>query len=173
MTENNATNMDQFELVITHTFDAKQELVFKAWTTSEDLKQWWGPKGFTMSISKSDLRPGGVFHYSQKSPDGHEMWGKLLFREIVAPTKLVFINSFSDEEGNTIHAPFSPTWPLEILNTLTFIEHEGKTTLTMRGVPLNGTDAENKTFKAAHEGIQQGVSGTFGQLADYLTKAHE
>lgn len=160
-----------FELVITRTFDAPRELVFKAFTESEHLQHWWGPKGWILSVSTLELRPGGIFHYSQESADGHKMWGKFVYSEIVAPEKLVFTNSFSDEEGNTIRAPFNQTWPLEILNTLTFVEHEGKTTLTMRGVPLNATEEELKTFEAAQEMVQQGFAGTLDQLADYLARA--
>jgi uncharacterized protein YndB with AHSA1/START domain len=168
MAENNVTS--ESELVITRIFDAPRELVFKVFTESEHLKHWWGPKGFTFGVSKLDLRPGGVFHYSMRSPDGHEMWGKFVYREIVAPERIVFVNSFSDEEGNTVRAPFSPTWPLEVLNTWTFAENEGKTTLTLRGVPINATEEERKTFEAMRNNVQQGFAGTFDQLADYLAK---
>ncbi|CAM3853734.1 SRPBCC family protein [Alicyclobacillus pomorum] len=161
----------QVELVITRTFDAPRELVFKAVTEPEHLTHWWAPKGYTMNVAKLDLRPGGVFHYSQRSPEGQEMWGKFVYREIMEPEKLVFTNSFSDEEGNTVRAPFNQTWPLEILNTWTFAEHEGKTTLTMRGVPLSATEEELKTFEAAHDMVQKGFAGTLDQLADYLAKA--
>lgn len=175
MTENNTTNnftmnVDANELVITRIFNAPRELVFKVWTEAEHLQHWWGPKGFTFGVVKLDLRPGGIFHYSMRSPDGHEMWGKFFYREINAPEKLVFINSFSDEEGNTVRAPFSPTWPMEILNTLTFTEHEGKTMLTMRGGPINATEEERKTYEAAFESMKQGFTGTFSQLDDYLAK---
>ncbi len=161
----------QTELVITRTIDAPRNLVFKAWTEVEGLKQWWGPKGFSMDVKKFDLKHDGVFHYSQKSPDGHEMYGKFVYREIQGPEKLVFTNSFSDEAGNTVRAPFSPTWPLEILNILTFIEQDGKTTLTMRGGPVNATEEEQQTFKGMLEGIKQGFAGTLDQLDDYLSKA--
>lgn len=46
-----------------------------------------------------DLRPGGVYHYCMRSPDGHDMWGRFVYREIVKPERIVFINSFSDEMG--------------------------------------------------------------------------
>ncbi|MBO9129380.1 SRPBCC domain-containing protein [Bacillus sp. 165] len=170
-TANNVTTNEENELVITRIFDAPRELVFKMWTDPEHLKHWWGPKGFTMNVAKLELRPGGMFHYSQKSPDGQEMWGKFVYREITAPEKLVFTNSFSDEEGNTIRAPFSPTWPLEILNILTFSEYEGKTKLVMQGGPLSPTEEERKTFEAARNGVKQGIGGTLDQLADYLAKA--
>lgn len=85
------------EFVIFRTFDAPRELVWKACTEPELMKQWFSPKGFTVRVAKMDFRPGGIYHYCQKSADGLEMWGKVVYREIVAPEKLVYINSFSDE----------------------------------------------------------------------------
>lgn len=165
------TNADECELVITRTFDAPRELVFKVWTDPEHFGKWWGPKGFSLNVSQMDVRPGGKFLGSQKSPEGHVMWGKFVYQEVNAPEKLAFVQSFSDEEGNTIRAPFSSTWPLEVLNTLTFSENEGKTTLTLRGGPINATEEERKTFEKGFESMKQGFAGTFDQLADYLTKA--
>jgi uncharacterized protein YndB with AHSA1/START domain len=159
------------EFVVTRTFDAPRDLVFKAWTEPERLAHWWGPKGFTMRISTLDFRPGGLFHYCMRSPDGQDMWGKFVYREIVAPERIVFINSFADAEGNTVRNPFSPTWPLEILNTLTLSEREGKTTLILRGGPYNATEAERKTFDDAHGSLRQGFAGTLDQLAEYLARA--
>src|SRR5215471_11703282 len=98
--------------IITRVFDAPRELVWQAHTELEHLKHWWGPKGFTWMGGKIDLRPGGVFHYGLRSPDGQAMWGKFIFREIVAPERLVFIVSFSDEKEGVTHHPLSPTWPL-------------------------------------------------------------
>jgi uncharacterized protein YndB with AHSA1/START domain len=160
------------EHVITRVFDAPRDLVWNAFTEAEQLAQWWGPKGFKIRVFGLDLRPGGLFHYSMQSPDGHNMWGKFVYREIVAPERMVFISSFSDEEGNTTRAPFfNGTWPLEVLNTLTLSEHEGKTTLTLRGGPVNATEEEQKTFEDGFESMQQGFKGTFDQLEEYLVKA--
>jgi uncharacterized protein YndB with AHSA1/START domain len=159
------------EFVLTRVFDAPRDLVFRAWTEPERLKQWWGPKGFTMLSCRLDLRPGGVFHYGMRSPDGRAMWGKWVFREVVAPERLVFVVSFADEEGNPVRHPFAPDWPLEVLSTLTFAEHEGKTTLTLRGVPLAATEAERKAFEAGHEPMRKGWAGTLDQLAEHLARA--
>jgi uncharacterized protein YndB with AHSA1/START domain len=159
------------ELVITRKFDAPRELVFKAWTEPERLQKWWGPKGFTLEVFKFDLRPGGIFLGCQRSPEGHVMWGKFVYQEIKAPEKLVFIQSFSDEEGNTVRAPFSPTWPLEIVNQLTLTEKEGITILTLRGGPINATEEELKAFEGMRPMVQQGFGGTFDQLDDYLAKS--
>lgn len=158
------------ELVIARVFDAPRELVWKAFAESDRLARWWGPAGFTMLVHTLDFRPGGVFHYSMRSPEGQVMWGRFVYRDIQAPECLVFVNSFADEEGNIIRAPFSPTWPLEVLNTLTLSEAEGKTTVTLRGGPINATEEERETFWNAQESLRQGFAGTFDQLAAYLAE---
>lgn len=158
------------EFVITRVFDAPRELVFKAWTEPERLAQWWGPKGCTIGVQKMDLRPGGIFHYFLRPPQG-EMWGKFVYREIVAPERIVFVNSFSNEKGDTVRGPFHPKLPLETLNTVTLSEHEGKTTLTLRGRPINATEEERKTYESFRDSMQKGFGGTFDQLEEYLAKA--
>ena len=157
------------DLIITRQLKAPRELVFKAWTEPERLAQWWGPKGMSIKIAGHDLKPGGVFHYCMASPDGKEMWGKFIYREIAAPERLGFINSFADEKGNTVVCPFFPVWPLEIWNLLTLTEQDGITTLVLRGRPVNATDEENKAFHAMRPGMEQGFAGTFAQLDEYLT----
>jgi uncharacterized protein YndB with AHSA1/START domain len=152
-------------------FDAPRALVFKACTERERLAQWWGPKGFEMLACTLDLRPGGLFHYGLRAPNGTAMWGKWVFREVVAPERLVFVASFSDEEGGETRHPWSAQWPLEVLSTITFAERDGQTTLTFTGIPVNATDEERATFAASHAGMQQGWTGTLDQLAAYLAKA--
>lgn len=158
------------QIKITHTFNASSELVFKALTESEHLKNWWGPKGWKFEVSKSDFRPGGVFHYSQKPTDGNVMWVKFVYSDIIPPEKIVYTSFFSDEEGNIVRAPFSANWPMEILNTITLNEDEGKTTLTMAVVPVSPTAEEIKTFEDSKEMAQEGYAGTFEQLDKYLPK---
>jgi uncharacterized protein YndB with AHSA1/START domain len=159
------------DFVISRVFDAPRELVWKAFTDPEHMKHWWGPKGFTVRAANMDFRPGGSYHYCMRSPDGHDMWGKFVYREIVPPERMVFINSFSDEAGGLTRHPMSPTWPLETLSTFTFSEQEGKTTLTIRWSPYNATDVERKTFEDGRKGMHQGWTGTLDQLENYLAKA--
>jgi uncharacterized protein YndB with AHSA1/START domain len=111
-----------------------------------------------------------MFHYGMRSPNGQEMWGRFVYREIVAPERIVFINSFSDASGGLTQAPFSETWPLEVSNTLTLIEQDAKTTLTLRGGPINATEGERKMFADMFGSMQEGFTGTFDQLAAYLAK---
>jgi uncharacterized protein YndB with AHSA1/START domain len=159
------------DFVITRIFDAPRDLVWKAFTDPQHMKQWWGPKGFTVIASKMDLRPGGTYHYGMKAPDGSAMWGKFVYREVVPPERMVFINSFSDEAGGITRHPMAPTWPLEMLSTFTFEEAPGgKTKLTIRWSPHNATDEERKTFDAGHDSMRQGWGGTLEQLTAYLAK---
>ena len=73
-------------------------------------------------------------------------------------------------EGNTVRAPFDVNWPMETLNTITLTEDEDKTTLTMIVAPVSPTEEEIKTFEDSKEMAQEGYSGTFDQLDEYLTK---
>lgn len=155
------------ELLITREFNAPRNLVWKAWTDPEHLPHWWGPKGMPTSVKKFDLRVGGTFLYHMQAPQGG-MWGKFVYREIVAPTKLVFVTSFSNEQSEVTRAPFWDTWPLEILNTVTFEERQGRTIQTLRGQPLNATQAEWAKFRQEHQGVTAGYNGTMDQLRDFL-----
>jgi uncharacterized protein YndB with AHSA1/START domain len=120
------------DFVISRVFDAPRELVWKAFTEPERMKEWWGPKGFSVISWKMDFRPGGGYLYGMRAPDGSAMWGKFVFREIVPPERMVFINSFSDEAGAPRAIRWA-SWPLELLSTFTFEEEPGsKTKVTVR-----------------------------------------
>jgi uncharacterized protein YndB with AHSA1/START domain len=159
------------QLVVTREFDAPRDLVWKAWTEPDRLARWWGPKGSEIRVARLDLRPGGVFHYSMKTPNGPLMWGLFAYREVVPTERIVFVNSFSDAAGGLTRNPWIATWPLEILNTLTLTEHGGKTTLTLRGGPINATAEELQAFEAGRAGMQGGFAGTFDKLDRYLAEA--
>jgi len=156
------------ELVVTRIFDAPRELMWKTLTVPEHLEHWWGPKGMTSRVHQLELRPGGTFRYSQKTPDGREMWGKWVYREIVAPERLVIVSSFTDEKGNPARNPFEPNWPLEMLTESTFTEHQGRTTITIRMTPINATESERKTFDDGRNSMGEGFAGTFEKLDKYL-----
>ena len=158
------------EFIIARTFDVSRERMWQAWTERARLMQWFGPKGFTMPAAKLDSRPGGWFHYCLCAPDGNEMWGRLVYREIVAPERIVLVSSFSDEDGRITRHPMIETWPLEMLCTFTFSGRNGRTTVSVKWVPINVREAEIEAFERAHEAMEQGWSGTFEQLAAFLAK---
>ena len=135
------------------------------------MKEWWGPKGVTITRSEMDLRPGGSYHYAMRTPDGNTMWGKFVYREITPPSRMVFVSSFSDEAGGVTRHPMARTWPLEMLSIFSFEEEGGKTRFTVRWSPLNASEEERAAFAAGHASMQQGWGGTLDKLAAFLAKA--
>ncbi|MGB5950658.1 MAG: SRPBCC domain-containing protein [Parvibaculum sp.] len=158
------------EFVLARMFDAPRDVVWRAFTESERLNEWWGPTGFAMLACKVDLRPGGIFHYGMRAPTGETMWGKWVYREIVEPERIVFVVSFSDEKAGITRHPLSESWPLELLSSTTFEERDGRTLVTDRAVPINATEEERGTFVENLEGMRLGTDGSWDQLAAYLAK---
>src|SRR5260370_7336868 len=77
-------------VVITRTFDAPRELVFKAWTDAKHLTQWWGPKGFTNPVCEVAARPGGALRIGMRPPGAAEHPITGVFREVTAPPPPLF-----------------------------------------------------------------------------------
>jgi uncharacterized protein YndB with AHSA1/START domain len=168
------TETKSADFVISRVFDAPRQLLWECFTEPQRMKEWWGPKGSTSVASKMDLRVGGTYLGAMRDPEGRVMWAKFIYREIVAPKRLVWVHSFSDETGGLTRHPLSPTWPLEMLTTVTFDEPlRGQTGLTIRWSPLNATAAERDTFDAGRDSMRQGWGGTFDRLAAYLANANQ
>jgi uncharacterized protein YndB with AHSA1/START domain len=160
------------DFVMSRVFDVPRDLLWKCFTEPERMKQWWGPKGFKVLSVKMDLRPGGSYHYGMQSPDGHAMWGKFVFREVIPQERLVFINSFSDEKGGITRHPGNENWPLELLSSFTFEDMpDGKTKFTVRWAPHNANEEERKSFDTNRDSMRQGWGGTMDKLEAYLTRA--
>ncbi len=133
-TMNAAPNATDREVLITRVFDAPRELVYAAWTDPEHLQRWYAPRGCTIQFAAIDLRPGGTFHSCIRTPDGHDCWCKGVYREIVAPERIVFTMAIADEHGNLvgpIEAGMDPDWPRETTVTVTFAEQGAQTKLTL------------------------------------------
>lgn len=123
------------EILIRRQLDAPRELVFQAWTQPERLMRWWAPAGCTTAACTVDLRPGGAFHYCMRTPDGLEIWGLGVYREIVAPERIVYTDTFADAEGHPVppsHYGMSASHPAETVVEVTFEERDGGTLVTLR-----------------------------------------
>jgi uncharacterized protein YndB with AHSA1/START domain len=158
------------EFVIQRVFNTPRNLVWKAFSEPDRLARWWGPVGFKMIVSKLEFSPGGTFHYRMQSDDGFVMWGKFVYLQIIEPEKIVFIISFSDENGSIARVPLSATWPLEVFIVLTLTEKDGDTKLTLKSSPINSSEKEIKTFRSEFESMNKGFSSSFDQLEEYLSK---
>lgn len=109
---------DKPTIVTRRVFDAPRELVFKAWTTPDLIKRWLGPRALTMVECEIDLRVGGRYRFVHRAPDGRDYAFGGVYKEIVAPEKIVSATVFEMMNDH------------EALETLTLEEHGGRTTAT-------------------------------------------
>jgi uncharacterized protein YndB with AHSA1/START domain len=107
------------QILITREFDAPKDLVYKAFTTPELVKRWWNAKRGEVTIAEIDLRVGGTWRYVMVADGGFEVGFHGEYREIVPNERIVSTEVFEgypDEEA---------------VNTATFTEADGRTTLTI------------------------------------------
>ena len=163
-------NSEADVLTITRVFDVAMPLAWDLWTKEEHLSQWFGMPGAPFKVKTLDVRPGGLFLYGMAMPGGVTMWGKWVFREIDAPTRLAYVVSFCNEAGDPVRHPMAPLWPLEVMAVQTLSAQDGKTLFESRSYPINATPEECAIFRAGHASMQMGMAGTFGALDAYLVK---
>ena len=144
------------EIVISREFNAPRELVWEAWTHPEHVAHWWGPRGFTTTIEKMDVRPGGLWKHVMHGPDGANYPNQSVFKEVVKPERIVFSHGGGREGGPGAH--FVSTW--------TFDEIEkDKTRVTIRMV---FTSAAARDFVVKEFGAIEGGKQTLERLAEHL-----
>jgi uncharacterized protein YndB with AHSA1/START domain len=150
-----AQNSYPERLMLQRVFDAPRDLVWKAWTDPAHLARWWGPKGFTNPRCEWNPWPGGAIHIDMRAPDGvvYPMSGK--FQEVVAPERIVFVSSALDDNGKSM---------FDILNTVTFTEREGKTTLKLEAQVLTTTAMAPQHLK----GMEMGWTQSLDRLGELL-----
>jgi uncharacterized protein YndB with AHSA1/START domain len=154
LVNNLASTTADREIVITRVFDACNELVFDAWTNPNHLVHWFGPNGFTTTIQKMDVRPGGEWRLVMRGPDGRDYHNRIVYLAVERPARIVYR-----------HEPEPGSEPVTFETTVTFAEHEGKTLLTLCMVfPTAELRDENVRKYGSIEGGKQ----TLGRLADYL-----
>jgi uncharacterized protein YndB with AHSA1/START domain len=142
------------ELVISRVFDAPRRLVFEAWTDPVRLARWWGPQGFTIISCQAEVRPGGAWQRTMRSPKGRVIRKHGVYREIAAPERLVFTYVSADAAGSP-----GP----ETLVTVTFADIGDKTRLTLRQ-----TIFESVAERNAH---RDGWTSCLGRFAGYLSSS--
>ncbi|HEY4366795.1 MAG TPA: SRPBCC domain-containing protein [Steroidobacteraceae bacterium] len=155
---------------MTRVFKAPRERVWQAWSEADKLKHWWGPKGCSIEVLCLEFRPGGFFHYSMQFAGAPTMWGRFNYREIVASERIVWLNSFANERCGIARAPFSEVCPLEIENSVSFVEQAGTTIVNLRAEPFGEVAAERRYFEELRPSLELGYGGTFEQLEDFICR---
>jgi uncharacterized protein YndB with AHSA1/START domain len=150
----------EWDLVMSRVFDAPRKLVFKAWTDTKHMAQWWGPKGFTNPVCELDVRVGGGIRIHMRAPNGVVYPMKGVFEEIDEPERLVFVSSALDGKGNSM---------FDVLNTVTFAEQQGKTTLTLQARVIKATAQAPQYL----QGMQAGWTQSLDRLGNHLVSVQE
>jgi uncharacterized protein YndB with AHSA1/START domain len=149
-TQQSASPAADREIVLTRVLDAPREQVFDAWTDPVEVAKWWGPNGFTSTIRKMDVRPGGVWQLIMHGPDGTDYHNRSIYVEVVRPSRLVFDHASGPKFRMTV----------------TFEDLGGKTLLTMQH--LFPTAAERDQCVQAF-GAVEGGKQTLARLAAFLS----
>jgi uncharacterized protein YndB with AHSA1/START domain len=150
------TGTADWEIVITRVLDAPRELVCRAWTDQKHVELWWGPRGFTNTFEKFDVKPGGVWLFVMHGPDGVDYPNWIVFDEIVKHERLVYRHGGGEMDD-----------PAQFHVTVTFDKQGKKTKLTMRS--LFPSAAERDKVVREHGAIEGG-NQTLDRLAEHLAK---
>lgn len=143
------------EIHMSRVLDAPRALVYDAFVKPELLKRWLGVhNGWTMPVCEVDLTVGGSYHYQWQSPDGMKMGIRGVYREIVPAERLVATEKFDEA-----------WYPGEAIDTTTFVESAGKTTVVM-AVLYDTKEARDAVLKTP---MEQGVAAGFDTLAKVLS----
>ncbi|RFS19270.1 SRPBCC domain-containing protein [Chitinophaga silvatica] len=111
-------------IVVKREFAAGLNLVWDAYTKSDILDQWWGPKPWKARTKELDLRPGGHWIYAMVGPNGEEHWSTNLFKTVNVHKNFTRIDSFSDANGNLIKDLPQSQWEVNFssINENTLVE---------------------------------------------------
>lgn len=143
------------ELRITRIYDAPVKAVWNAWTDPEQVAQWWGPRGFTLTTHKKDLRPGGTWEYTMHGPDGVDYPNLTTYHEVEKYARLVYDHGASGDK------------PPMFRVTVVFTDVKGRTKMDMT-MTLPTPEAADETRKFIKKA---GGDATWDRLAEHL--AHD
>jgi uncharacterized protein YndB with AHSA1/START domain len=141
-------------IALTRVYDAPLQMVWEAWTIPEQVAQWWGPRGFTITTHARDLRTGGHWHYTMHGPDGTDYENTTHYLEVVPGERMVY-----DHGGHKDRPPLFRV-------TALFTERNGRTQLDLSfafATPEIAEETRGFIKKAGGE-------GTWDRLAEHLAR---
>jgi uncharacterized protein YndB with AHSA1/START domain len=142
------------EMSIDRLVDAPRELVWKVWTEPEHVREWWGPNGFTNTIHKMDLTPGGEWLLTMHGPDGTDYPNHIRFIEIIPSERLIYDHGQPEDGG-------------QFRSFVRFTDEGGKTRVSMKGVFKT---AEYRQMVIDKYGALEGQKQHMARMEEYITK---
>jgi uncharacterized protein YndB with AHSA1/START domain len=131
-------NSQTHNVVVTRIFDAPVKQVWKAWSDSDYVKQWWGPTGFTCPLADIDFREGGTSLVCMRAPKeygGQDMYNTWTYHKIDPPQSIEFVQHFTDQEGTQLDPAqigIPPGVPKEVRHVISFKQlDEDRTEMTV------------------------------------------
>ena len=148
------------QILITREFDAPRHLVYRAWTTPELVKRWWNAKRGEVTIAEIDLRVGGRWRYVMVTDDGAEVAFHGEYLDLVPNERIVTTEVYEGIPGGDDGGA---------LNTLTFTEADGRTTL------VNLVQAPSKEIRDAiiDSGMEAGMQDAMDLLEEVAVSLAE
>jgi uncharacterized protein YndB with AHSA1/START domain len=145
------------QILITRAFEAPKHLVYKAWTTPELVNRWWSGRQGRVTSAEIDLRVGGLWRFVMVASGGYEVAFHGVYHEIVPEERIVSTEVF---EGMP---------DAEALDTVTFTEVDGRTTLTLL------VQHASKEHRDAHidSGMETGMQESFDLLEQVAVSLSE
>ena len=142
------------EIVITRSFDAPRELVFKAFTDADAVRQWWGLNSTETVVDQLEARPGGRWRFVQRDGDGNEFGFHGVYHDLQAPERIVYTFEFEGMPGHVL------------LETLVFEDEDGRTQMTDTSVFQSVADRDGML----QSGMESGAAESMDRLDEYLAK---
>ncbi|RNF38985.1 SRPBCC family protein [Planococcus salinus] len=157
------SRVEGLELIMERSFDAPKERVYSMFIEPDHIVRWWGPNGWETTVYKMEVKPGGVWHYCMRSPEGQEAWGKSIYREVDPPDRLVYVDAFSDEQGNEV------TGMPVMLITLDF-SSEGPGS---KVISRTAFETQEELQKIIDMQAVEGMTETYDRLDNYLKEQQQ
>ena len=153
-------DLSKRRLTVVREFDASLELVWKAWTESEILDQWWGPKPYRAETKTMDFREGGAWLYCMAGPTGDRHWCRVDYKTIEPKKSISTTNVFCNEEGIVNPDLPSMDWRKEF-------SQAGNVTAVRVEISFP-TEADMETI--IKMGFQEGFTAGLSNLDHYLSR---
>jgi uncharacterized protein YndB with AHSA1/START domain len=143
------------EIVVTRSFDAPRDLVFKAFTDADAVGQWWGLDSTETVVDQLEARPGGRWRFVEREGDGNEYGFHGVYHDVQAPERLVYTFEFEGMPGHVL------------LETVVLEDQGGRTLVTDTSVFQSVADRDGML----QSGMETGAEESYRRLDEYLARA--
>ena len=147
-------DLEEKTILVSRTFSAPLEKVWRAYTESELLEQWWAPKPWKAETKRMDFSVGGHWLYAMVGPENEKHWGRMDYTAITPHLSFEIKDSFCDEEGNV-----NTSLPVST-GTIVFTKTASGTLVEFKMFYSNEKEIETMI----EMGFEQGITACLEQL---------